>query len=138
MTRPWPFVVLSLIAIGSLAQGTEERIRGVLEKTANPNASAQITDALNDVYYVVKTIESEKACNSLIGQRVVLTGTVEERADDRLLYLTLKQAEVYQPKQPEKPADTPISTPLPPPTATPPAPTPAPVPPAGETKKTEP
>jgi len=120
-------LLLSLLAAGS-SGAFEERIRGILEKTANPHASAQIVDALNDVYYVVKTVESEKICAPLIGQRVVLTGTVEERPDDRLLYLTLKQAEPYRPKQPDKPADAPASTPLPPP---------APVPPDAE-KKTAP
>jgi hypothetical protein len=131
MTRLWlwPAAMLWLLLAGFSVRGVEERIRGVLEKTANPNACAQITDALNDIYFVVRTVESEKACGPLIGQRVVLTGTVEERTEDRLLYLTLKQAEVYQAKQAEKPADTPTSTPLPPA---------APTPPSGETKKAAP
>ena len=126
MTRLWPAALLLLVLAGWRTHAVEERIRGVLEKTANPNASAQITDALNDVYFVIKTVESEKACAPLIGQRVVLTGTVEERADDRQLYLTLKHAEAYQPKQPEKPDDAPKSTPLQPP---------APTPPPGDAKK---
>lgn len=123
----WPVALLLVLVAGGV-DAAEERIRGILENTANPGACAQITDALNDVYYVVKTVESEKACAPLIGQRVVLTGTVEERVDDRLLYLTLKKAEVYQSRQPETPADASTSTPIP---------SPAPVPPADE-KKTDP
>jgi hypothetical protein len=85
-----------------------------LEKTAKPNACAQITDALNDVYYVVKTVASEKACAPLIGRRVVLTGTVEERGEARVYFLTLKRAEVYQPKKPDQQTGTSSTVPLPP------------------------
>lgn len=114
MDRLWPAALL-LAFFAARTEGVEERIRGVLEKTAKPNACAQITDALNDVYYVVKTVESEKACAPLIGRRVVLTGTVEERGEAQVYFLTLKRAELYQPKQPERSTDTSSSVPLPPP-----------------------
>ncbi len=112
MHRLWPAALL-LVFFGARAEGVEERIRGVLEKTARPNACAQITDALNDIYYVVKTVASEKSCAPLIGRRVVLSGTVEERGEARVYFLTLKRAEAYRPKQ-SKQSGTSSSVSLPP------------------------
>jgi len=114
MHRLWPAALL-LACLAARAECVEERIRGVLEKTAKPNACAQITDALNDIYYVVKTVESEKACAPLIGRRVVLTGTVEERGEARVYYLTLRRADAYQPGKHDRPPGTTSSVPLPPP-----------------------
>jgi hypothetical protein len=86
----------------------------VLEKTVKAGACAQVTDALNEIYYVVKTAESEKQCNELMGKRVVLTGTVEQRAGDPAYYLNVKASELYQPKLPAKPAEATPQAPLPP------------------------
>jgi hypothetical protein len=103
----------------TVSRAAEEHIRGVLEKTVKAGACAQATDALNDTYYVVKTAESEKMCNELMGKRVVLTGVVEQRAGDPAYYLNLKAAEPYQPKLPPKPAEAASpSAPLPPAPAT--------------------
>ena len=56
-----------------------EKIRGVLEKTVKPGACAQITDALSEIYYVVKSDEAEKAIEKYVGknEKVEISGTVE-------------------------------------------------------------
>jgi len=97
------FVLLAALYFVSTAFGAgaaEEKIRGLLEKTIRPGACAQITDVLNDVYYVVKTDEAENAVAPFIGkgQKVVITGTVENREGDPGLYFDLKSAEAYVPK----------------------------------------
>ena len=107
-------VLVMVLWFAGRSEGVEERIRGVLEKTAKPNACAQITDALNDIYYVVKTVDSEKACAPLIGQRVVLAGVVEERGAERVYFIMLKKVENYRPKQGDRPNEKPVSVPLPP------------------------
>src|SRR5690349_87069 len=88
-------------------QAAEEKIRGILEKTARPNACAQITDALNDVYYITKSDEAEKAVANFVGKnvKVVITGTVEAKEGDPANYFNLKSVEPYAPKSagsPEK------------------------------------
>ena len=97
------------------ARAADEHIRGVLEKTVKPGACAQITDALKEIYYVVKNDEAEKACAELMGKRVVLTGVVEQRQGDAAYFLSLRKAEPYQPKLPEapQPGDSPSSPSLP-------------------------
>ena len=80
--------------------GVEERIRGVLEKTAKEGALAQITDALKEIYYVSKSDAAEKLCKDLIGKRVVLTGTVEQHAGDADFFLVVVKAEEYNPQLP--------------------------------------
>jgi hypothetical protein len=115
----WVFAGAAWLAGVTVSRAADEHIRGVLEKTVKAGACVQVTDALNETYYVVKTAESEKLCNELLGKRVVLTGVVEERAGDPAYYLNLKAAEPYQPKLPPKPAEAAgTSAPLPPPPAT--------------------
>ena len=116
------FLCLAFLSGMVTAQAADEHIRGVLEKTVKPGACAQITDALNEIYYVIKTEEAEKACVELMGKRVVLTGGVEQRQGDPAYFLNLHKAERYQPKLPEapQPGESPSapSLPLPPPTKT--------------------
>ena len=111
-----PAIVFVLYAQSCPA--AEEHIRGVLEKTAKSGASAQITDALNETYFVTKTPEGDKWCQDLMGKRVVLTGTVEQQTGDTAYFLRLTKAELFQPKMPPAPAPAAPSTesgPLPPP-----------------------
>ncbi|MCZ7647534.1 MAG: hypothetical protein M5U26_20140 [Planctomycetota bacterium] len=121
-----------LLLVLARAHAYEERLRGTLEKTAKPGACAQLTDALNETYYVLKTTESENLCAPLYGQKVLLTGIVEKRVGDADYFLNLKAAEAYRPESDqEKPPARPNpgnTAPLPPP----------PTPPAdpGEAKKT--
>src|SRR5437016_4733530 len=98
-------MILSILVLSLTARAAEEKIRGVLEKTAKPGACAQITDALSDVYYITKTDESEKAVASFVGktQKVVITGTVEAKEGDASLFFNLKTAEAYTPKMPPAP-----------------------------------
>ena len=118
------FLVLVLGA--DCTRAVEEHIRGVLEKTVREGACAQITDALNEIYYVLKTPDSEKLCGQYLGQRVLLTGSVEPRGAEGAYFLNVKKAEPWQPKQPGAKTDdasSGTSVPLPPP---PPPPVPAP------------
>src|ERR1017187_4180624 len=94
-------LVLALVAMnaGGLHAG-EESIRGVLEKTTKPEASAQITDALNDIYYLEKSDATEKLVAGFIGKnlKVVVTGTVETKPNDTHYYLNVKTVEAFTPK----------------------------------------
>ncbi|MBI3830834.1 MAG: hypothetical protein HY291_15040 [Planctomycetes bacterium] len=118
MARVSILVLAGFLLLTGPAHGVDEHIRGVLEKTARTDACAQITDALNEIYYVAKGDAAEKMCADLLGKRVVLTGTVEQHAGDTAYYLVLKKAEAYQaklpaaPKTPDGKAET--SMPLPP------------------------
>jgi len=87
------------------ASAVEERIRGVLEKTAKPNAIAQITDALKETYYIAKSENAEKLCKDLMGKRVVVTGTVEQRPGDHDFILIVTKAEEYTPQLPTAPPE---------------------------------
>lgn len=108
-------LILALICATFTARSAEEKIRGVLEKTAKPGACAQITDALSDVYYINKTDEAEKAIANFVGktQKVVITGTVETKEGDASLYFNLKTAEAYTPKMPPAPPAPAAATPVP-------------------------
>lgn len=118
MVRASIFVLAGVLLLTGPAHGIDEHIRGVLEKTARTDACAQITDALNEVYFVAKGDAAEKMCASLMGKRVVLTGTVEQHPGDPAYYLVLKKAEAYQAKLPAAPKTTDgkseTSMPLPP------------------------
>jgi hypothetical protein len=98
-------VAAALMALCLTVKASEEKIRGVLEKTAKPGACAQITDALADVYYVSKTEEAEKAVAKYVGknERVVLSGTVEQKEGDPAFFLNLKAVEPYAAKMPPAP-----------------------------------
>jgi hypothetical protein len=128
--------MLALLAVLSGGVfGAEEKIRGVLEKTVKPGACAQISDALAEIYYINKTDEAEKLVAPFVGknEKVVVTGTVEQKEGDPAYYFTLKSVEAYAPKLPPAPAAAP-ATPATPadtkkdekPVAPPPAPAPAP------------
>ena len=123
-------ILVFVVVLGVMAsvRGGEERIRGLLEKTMKPGACAQITDALAEIYYINKTDEAEKLVASFIGknEKVVITGTVEQREGDPTYYFVLKSVEAYAPKLPPAPAQ-----------AQAPAPTPAPAP-AQDTKAVAP
>ena len=105
-------VLIALLLCSVRGFTAEEKIRGVLEKTAKPGACAQITDALNDIYYITKTDESEKQVAAYAGKniRVVIAGTVETREGDPSYFFNLKTLEEYKPKMPPAP-------PAPPPAA---------------------
>ncbi|HEY3323453.1 MAG TPA: hypothetical protein VGP72_23570 [Planctomycetota bacterium] len=94
--------------------GAEEKIRGVLEKTTKGGACAQITDALADVYYITKTDEAEKAIASYVGknEKVVITGTVENKEGDTASFFNLKTVEAYNPKMPPAPPPPPPPPPV--------------------------
>jgi len=98
------------------ASAVEERIRGVLEKTAKPSALAQITDALKETYYVAKSDNAEKLCKDLMGKRVVIAGTVEQRPGEADFILIVTKAEEYIPQLPTAPSEgggkkeTPVGT----------------------------
>jgi hypothetical protein len=99
-------MILGLLLLGGFSvNAAEEKIRGVLEKTAKAGACAQITDALSDVYYVTKTDQAEKAVADYVGKnvKVVVTGTAENREGDPANYLVLKAVEPYTPKMPPAP-----------------------------------
>jgi hypothetical protein len=125
-------LILALVCVAFSSRAAEEKIRGVLEKTAKPGACAQITDALSDVYYINKTDEAEKAVASFVGktQKVVITGTVETKEGDASLFFNLKSAEAYTPKMPPAPpapaTAAPAAAPAPAPETKADAPKPAP------------
>jgi hypothetical protein len=85
---------LGLCAAGSAwaAAPADERIRGVLEKTVRPGACAQIRDALQETYYILKNEETEKKIAPYVGRNatVVITGTAETREGDPSQYFALK------------------------------------------------
>jgi len=116
----WTAIVVCVMAFGYVRAG-EEKIRGVLEKTAKPEACAQISDALNELYYVAKSDAAEKMIAGYVGknQRVVLSGTIESKPNESVPYINLKTVEPYAPKLP-------------------PAPPPPPPPPPAAEKKDEP
>jgi hypothetical protein len=98
-------IVAVLIVVSLTVRASEEKIRGVLEKTTKPGACAQIADALADVYYVAKTEEAEKAVAKYVGknERVVVSGTVEQKEGDPAFFLNLKAVEPYAAKLPPAP-----------------------------------
>lgn len=98
-----PMLSLLLFACAIATSATEETIRGTLETTAKSGATAQITDALKEIYYVVKTPEAEKACAGLIGRKVALVGVVEQRTGDADYFFKLRAIEELKPKG-EQPA----------------------------------
>lgn len=104
---PMPFLAAwclgGLLLLAHSARATEETIRGTLETTAKAGAAAQITDALKEIYYVVKTPEAEKACAGMIGRKVVLVGVVEQRTGDADYFFKLRTVEQLKPKG-EQPA----------------------------------
>ncbi len=85
----------------SLYGAVEERIIGVLEKTAKSGACAQITDVLKETYYVAKSSQAERLCKPLIGKKVVVAGVVEERNGDPSYYFKLRNARAYSAEQKE-------------------------------------
>ncbi|MCK6473663.1 MAG: hypothetical protein L6R28_18210 [Planctomycetes bacterium] len=89
--------------LANSARATEETIRGTLETTAKAGATAQITDAMKEIYYVVKTPEAEKACAGMIGRKVALVGIVEQRTGDADYFFKLRTVEELKPKG-EQPA----------------------------------
>lgn len=110
-------LLLACCCLTAVLNAAEERIRGVLEKTARTDACAQITDALNETYFIAKSDAAVKLCADLMGKRVVVTGVVEQRPGDPAYYLLLKKAEAYQPRLPDGQGDqgkTGTALPLPP------------------------
>ena len=105
MTARIPFFIqltafalaLSLAFSHKAASAVEEHLRGVLEKTVKPEACAQITDALKEVYYIVAKPEAQKMCADLFGKRVLLTGTVEQHPGDQEYFFSLAKAESLEP-----------------------------------------
>ena len=93
---------LILICTAASSFSGEEKIRGIIEKSAKAGAAAQITDALSEIYYISKTDEAEKLIAPFIGQnkKVVITGTVETKEGDPAYYFNLKTVEAYAAKLP--------------------------------------
>ncbi|MFH0938113.1 MAG: hypothetical protein V1899_02360 [Planctomycetota bacterium] len=98
------------LAIVSHGNAAEEKIRGILEKTVKPSACAQITDALSEIYYIVKTDASEKLITDYVGKniKIVIIGAVETKEGDPAYFFNLKSLEKYEPKLP--PAPSPATT----------------------------
>ncbi len=98
-------VAVSVFAIGIISHASEEKVRGLLEKTVKPDACAQITDALNEMYYVVKTDAAEKMVANYVGknQKVVVTGAIETRPNETVPFVTVTAVEVFNPKMPPAP-----------------------------------
>ena len=98
-------LLLVVLLSPMLVRAAEDKIRGVLEKTTKAGACAQITDAVSDTYYIVKSDEAEKLIADFVGKnvRVVITGAVEEKKDDPAFYFNLKAIEKYEPKLPPPP-----------------------------------
>lgn len=86
-------LLLSVLALTGRA--AEEHIRGVLEKTVKPGACAQITDALSEIYYVLKTEEAEKLVAECLGKniKVVVTGVAVKQEGDPAFFFSLKSVE---------------------------------------------
>ena len=103
-------VTVCLCTLSFVSRGAEEKIRGLLEKTVKPDACAQIVDALNEVYYVAKTDATEKMVANFVGknQKVVVTGTVENKPNETVPFINAKSVEAYLPKMPPAPA-TPVA-----------------------------
>ena len=102
-------VVVCAAAISFGVRAGEEKIRGLLEKTVKPDACAQITDALNEMYYVAKTDATEKMVAEFLGknQKVVVTGTVESKPNESVPFINAKTVEAYAPKLPAAPVAPP-------------------------------
>jgi len=98
-------VAVCVLTICFASRGAEEKIRGLLEKTAKPDACAQITDALNEMYYVAKTDATEKMVANFVGknQKVVVTGTIETKPNESVPFINVKGVEAYAPKMPPAP-----------------------------------
>jgi len=98
-------VLIAFLLVGVSAWAGEEKIRGVLEKTVKPGACAQITDALSDIYYIVKSDEAEKAIEKYVGknEKVVISGTVETKEGDPAFFFNLKSVEPYAARMPPPP-----------------------------------
>ena len=94
--------ILLLLSAFTVASA-DEKIRGLLEKTVKAGACAQITDALNEIYYVSRTEESEKLVANFVGAnvKVLVVGTVENK--EREYFLNLKSVEPYVPKAAKEP-----------------------------------
>lgn len=106
----WASFLFASLQGGALF-AADETIRGVLEKTVKPGACAQIKDALNEWYFIIKTEESEKLIAPFVGKnkRVVIVGTQEQREGDPAYYFNLKSAEEYVPPPPKKDPATPAA-----------------------------
>ena len=103
--------LLLLWMLAFSACGAEERIRGILEKTARPDACAQIIDALDDIYYIAKSDAAEKMIAAFVGRNivVVVTGNAAGKPAAQGLMLELKSVAKYVPavvKEGDKPAQS--------------------------------
>lgn len=98
-------IAMCALVVSLAAQAGEEKIRGVLEKTVKLDACAQMTDALNEMYYVAKTDAAEKMVAEYVGknQKVVLIGTIESKPNESVPFINLKSVELYTPKLPPAP-----------------------------------
>ena len=105
MRRAAVIVFLVFCVVARTGAAGEEKIRGLLEKTVQAGACAQITDALGDKYFIVKTDQAEKDTANYVGKAgpVVIAGTVETREGAPALYFNLKSVEPYTPKMPSPP-----------------------------------
>jgi len=99
------------LALTAVAQGAEETLRGVLEQTTRHGACAQLTDALGETYYIVKTDETEKMIAPYVGKNrpVKVVGTAENRDGEIHIYFNAKRVEAVAKK--EEPAKQPADKP---------------------------
>jgi hypothetical protein len=96
-----------------VAQSAEETIYGILEKTTRAGASAQITDTLNETYYITKSDVTDKLIADFVGKniRVVITGVAERKEGDTSWYFNLKTVQKNEAKK-ETDSKTKTDTPL--------------------------
>jgi hypothetical protein len=102
-------LLLSAGVFNAGAFAAEERVIGVLEKTVKAGACAQITDALNEIYYIVKSDESDKMVADYAGKniKVAITGSVESHEGDTAFFFKLKTLAAHKPKLPAKATEEP-------------------------------
>lgn len=103
--------VLVCVYASFIIHASEEKIRGVLEKTAKGDACAQLTDALNEIYYVSKSDAAEKMIAEYVGKnvKVQLTGTIENKPNEPYGYINLKEVAPFVAKLPPAPPPPPVT-----------------------------
>ena len=105
MFKQFSIMTVCAVVLCFASPGAEEKVRGLLEKTAKPDACAQIVDALNEQYYLEKADATEKMIASFIGknQKVVVTGTIAAKPNESIPFISVKSVEAYTPKMPPAP-----------------------------------
>jgi len=105
MFKQFSIMTVCAVVVCFASRGAEEKGGGLLEKTAKPDACAQIVDALNELYYLEKADATEKMIAGFIGknQKVVVTGTIAAKPNESIPFISVKSVEAYTPKMPPAP-----------------------------------